>query len=229
MAYNLDEIREIMNSYANENHISFFKKISKEAENVQGIKVPDIKRIAKLILKQDSIYFINNYKIITHEDLFLLVQVISGLKIPLNEKINYIKEYVVKIYDWSSCDIFVSALKFQEQELPIIYDFIIEYKDSKNEYEVRFMLVMLLTFFINDKYLNSITSILNSTTFTYYYTQMAAAWLISTMYVKYKDYTIEFLKNNKLDDFTHNKACQKIRESTKVKKEEKEYIKTLKR
>lgn len=229
MAYNLDEIREIMNSYANENHISFFKKISKEAENVQGIKVPDIKRIAKLILKQDSIHFINKYKIITHEDLFLLGQVIAGLKIPLNEKINYIKEYVVKIYDWSSCDIFVSALKFQEQKLPIIYDFIIEYKDSKNEYEVRFMLVMLLTFFINDKYLNNITSILNSTPFTYYYTQMAAAWLISTMYVKYKDYTIEFLKNNKLDDFTHNKACQKIRESTKVKKEEKEYIKTLKR
>ena len=154
MAYSLDEIREIMNSYANENHISFFKKISKEAENVQGIKVPDIKRIAKLILKQDSIYFINNYKIITHEDLFLLGQVIAGLKIPLNEKINYIKEYVVKIYDWSSCDIFVSALKFQEQKLPIIHDFILEYKDSKNEYEVRFMLVMLLTFFINDKYLN---------------------------------------------------------------------------
>lgn len=229
MAYSLDEIREIMNSYANENHISFFKKISKEAENVQGIKVPDIKRIAKLILKQDSIYFINNYRIITHEDLFLLGQVIAGLKIPLNEKINYIKEYVVKIYDWSSCDIFVSALKFQEQELPIIYDFILEYKDSKNEYEVRFMLVMLLTFFINDKYLNNITSILNSTPFTHYYTQMAAAWLISIMYVKYKDYTIEFLKNNKLDDFTHNKACQKIRESTRVKKEEKEYIKTLKR
>ena len=62
-----------------------------------------------------------------------------------------------------------------------------------------------------------------------YYEKMAIAWLISVMNVKYKDKTKEFLKNNNLDDFTYNKALQKIIESNRVSKEEKEQIKKLKR
>ena len=40
---------------------------------------------------------------------------------------------------------------------------------------------------------------------------------------------MEYLKNNKLDDFTYNKALQKIIESKRVKNEEKEIIKKMKR
>ena len=58
---------------------------------------------------------------------------------------------------------------------------------------------------------------------------MALAWLLSVSFIKQKDKTIKYLKNNKLDDFTHNKAIQKIIESYRVTKEEKEFIKTLKR
>ena len=35
--------------------------------------------------------------------------------------------------------------------------------------------------------------------------------------------------NNKLDDFTHNKAIQKIRESYMVSSEDKEYLNSFKR
>ena len=58
---------------------------------------------------------------------------------------------------------------------------------------------------------------------------MAIAWLLSVSFIKQKDKTIKYLKNNKLDNFTHNKAIQKIIESYRVTKEEKEFIKTLKR
>ena len=58
---------------------------------------------------------------------------------------------------------------------------------------------------------------------------MAVAWLISIAYVKQKEKTLEYLKNNQLDDFTHNKAIQKIIESYRVSQKEKEFIKTLKR
>ena len=70
---------------------------------------------------------------------------------------------------------------------------------------------------------------LETETFDKYYTQMAAAWLISVMFVKYREYTLNYLKHNSLDDFTHNKALQKIRESLRVSKSDKELIKTLKR
>lgn len=58
---------------------------------------------------------------------------------------------------------------------------------------------------------------------------MANAWLISVCMSKYPDETIVFLKNNKLDKRTHNKAIQKSRESFRVVKENKEILNELKR
>ena len=48
-------------------------------------------------------------------------------------------------------------------------------------------------------------------------------------YVKFPQKTRKFLENDTLDDFTHNKAIQKIRESYRVSKEEKEELKLLKK
>ena len=58
---------------------------------------------------------------------------------------------------------------------------------------------------------------------------MAISWLISICYIKYKDKTLEFLKNNKLDKFTYNKAIQKIIESSRVSIDEKNMLRTMKK
>ena len=58
---------------------------------------------------------------------------------------------------------------------------------------------------------------------------MAIAWLLSVSYIKQKEKTLEYIKNNGLNDFTYNKALQKITESYRVSKEEKEFIKRMKR
>lgn len=58
---------------------------------------------------------------------------------------------------------------------------------------------------------------------------MAQAWLISILFVKFPEITLEFLKDNSLDPWVHNKGIQKIRESIRVTKEDKELVKTLKK
>lgn len=90
------------------------------------------------------------------------------------------------------------------------------------------MIVMLFKF-LKEDYLDKIKEILETENFDKYYTQMAAAWLISVMFVKYKDYTLLYLNNNSLNDFTYNKALQKIMESLRVTKEDKELVKKMKR
>lgn len=52
---------------------------------------------------------------------------------------------------------------------------------------------------------------------------------ISIAFVKYKEKTLKFLQNSKLDNFTYNKALQKIVESYRVDKVTKEEIKKMKR
>ena len=41
--------------------------------------------------------------------------------------------------------------------------------------------------------------------------------------------TIKYLKNNNLDDFTYNKAIQKMIESNRISKEEKDSLRKMKR
>ena len=58
---------------------------------------------------------------------------------------------------------------------------------------------------------------------------MAIAWTMSVLYVKYPKITMEYLKNNTLDDFTYNKALQKIIESYRVSEEDKNIMRKMKR
>ncbi len=223
------EIKARLESAMDEKNAIFFQKISPTAKNVTGVRVPFIRKLAKEIVKDNGKDFLESYVVYSHEEFLLYGIVIAYIKAPLEEKFTYLEKYIPKIYDWSGCDIVISSFKFKEHELGRVYDFIMKYRFSKNEYETRFMIVMLLNAFIREEYLDNIKEILETETFDKYYTQMAAAWLISVMFVKYRDYTLNYLYNNKLDDFTYNKALQKIRESLRVTKQDKELIKTLKR
>jgi hypothetical protein len=58
---------------------------------------------------------------------------------------------------------------------------------------------------------------------------MAVAWAISIAYVKQPEATLRYLQDNTLDDFTYNKALQKITESYRVDPETKQIIRSMKR
>lgn len=225
---NLDEIKSKLQSAYDEKNAAFFLKISPQAKNVTGVRVPYLRKLSKEIIKGDVKDFLDNYITETHEEFLLKGIVIGSSKLSLEEKFAYLEKFVPEIYDWSGCDIVISSFKFKDNELSPLYDFILRYRHSKHEYETRFMIVMLFNF-IKEEYLDNIKEILETEKFDKYYTQMAAAWLISVMFVKYKDYTLSYLNNNSLDDFTYNKALQKIRESLRVTKEDKELVKKMKR
>ena len=58
---------------------------------------------------------------------------------------------------------------------------------------------------------------------------MAVAWALSVCFVKFPEITMQYLKQNTLDDFTYNKTLQKIIESYRVDTETKKLIKQMKR
>ena len=224
----LTEIKSKLQAAYDENNAAFFLKISPQAKNVTGVRVPYLRKLAKEIVKGDVKDFLDNYNIETHEEFLLKGIVIFSSKLSLEEKLIYLEKYVPEIYDWSGCDIVISTFKCSDEELKKVYDFIMKYRYSKNEYETRFMIVMLFNF-LKEDYLDKIKEILETENFDKYYTQMAAAWLISVMFVKHREYTLAYLNNNSLDNFTYNRALQKIRESLRVSKEDKELVKKMKR
>ena len=105
-----------------------------------------------------------------------------------------------------------------------MWEFLDQYINSDKEYEIRFALVMYLNYFLTDEYIDRILEKVDKVINKEYYVQMATAWLISYAYIKQKDKTEEYLLKNNLDVFTQNKSIQKICESYRVNKNDKEKI-----
>ena len=109
-----------------------------------------------------------------------------------------------------------------------VFEFIQQYISSKNEFEVRFAVIMLMDYYLTDEYIDEVFKIYNEIKLDKYYVKMAVAWGISVAFVKYENKTREFLKNNSLDKFTFNKTLQKIIESNRVSKEAKDEMRGMK-
>ena len=87
----------------------------------------------------------------------------------------------------------------------------------------------MLFHYINEKYIDSIIEEIDKIKSKDYYVQMGIAWAISICYIRFPEKTMKYLKNNSLDTFTHNKAIQKCIESYRVKEEDKNMLRTMRR
>ncbi|MDD3054060.1 MAG: DNA alkylation repair protein, partial [Endomicrobiaceae bacterium] len=127
------------------------------------------------------------------------------------------------------CDIFCGELKITVKNEDIIWNFIQKYLKSKKEFELRFAIVIILGYYLTDEYILKVFPIFDRIKHDGYYVKMAVAWAISNAFIKYPKETMQYLKKSSLDDWTYNKALQKITESFRVDKKTKEIIRSMKR
>lgn len=209
----------------------FHSSLLPGVENVIGVRMPLLRKLAKEILKGDWQNYLHSAlsEISTYyEEDIIQALIIGTSKLSLQERHAYIKEFVPKINNWAVCDLFCSTLK-EAQSYPNEYwNLLTSYANSKNAYDSRFLAVMLLNHFTCDEFVEDALQILQTIKHEDYYVKMGVAWALSIFYIKQPQLTLPLLQQNDLDIFTHNKAIQKIRESFRVSKEDKEMLKGLK-
>lgn len=224
-----NKIRQELFAMQDLKYKEFHGSLCPDMDNIIGVRIPKLREYAKELYKN------NNLEDIKIEDKYYEELVIQGMligfqiKTPIEGVIKQVKEFVPKINSWAVCDTFCAGLKITKKYQTEMFKVIKEYLKSKQEYEVRFAIVMLLDYYINDQYIDQVLQILNNIKLDKYYVQMANAWAVSICLIKYYNKTLEFLKTTKIDDFTYNKGIQKAIESYRITKEQKDYLKTLKR
>ncbi len=221
------DVRNKLIELKEEKYRNFSIKLIPGCENLLGVRIPILRKLAKDIIKEDYQRFLDSEEIY-FEEIMLKGFIINNLKVSNEKKFELIKWYIPKITNWSLCDSFCSSLKIKEEEKEDYFKLIKTYLKSNQVYEIRFAVVTMLGYYIDKKYLKETFKMFDSIKNDDYYVKMAVAWAVSMCYVKYKEETIEYLKNNKLDKWTYNKTLQKICESLKVTKEEKDMIKSMK-
>ena len=200
--------------------------ISDKNINIIGIRIPILKSIAKQISKGNYQDFLKLAGTHYYEEKLIYGLIITNLK-NNTEVSNYLELFIPKIDNWATCDTVAAALKIVKKHKSYYYDYIKNQISSNNPWLKRFCFVLLLDYYIEEPYLTEIFNLCEKYNDDNYYVNMAIAWLISICYIKYPNTTITFLKNNQLNKFTHNKAIQKIIESTRINN--KNEIKELKR
>ena len=224
------EIEKELLNMQDEKYKEFQKGICPGVEEIIGIRIPILRNYAKELLKKYDFKQLmesipNNY----YEEIMLQGMLIGQAKLDFNEIIKYVEDFIPKIDNWAVCDTFCTSLKITKKHKEKMWDFIQKYIKSDKEFHIRFGIVMILSYYIDEDYLYKDFKIFDSIKSDKYYVQMAVAWAISFCLIKFYDKTIEYLKNSKIDKFTYNKSIQKAIESYRITKEQKEFLRTLKK
>lgn len=228
----INEIRQELRDLMDEKYAKFNQKLCPDTKRkMLGVRIPELRKLAQKIAKQDNWNeFLKQADDNCFEEVLLQGLVIAYKKIEMQEKLEYVKWFVPKIDSWAICDTFCPTLKIKPQDLPKIWNFLESYLHSKQEFEVRFAVIMMLDYYITEEYVDQVLAKLDLVSHQGYYVKMAVAWCLAEIGTKFNEKAMNYLKSeNHLDKFTFNKALQKMRESYRIDKEQKEVLKEMKR
>ena len=218
----INKIKEELKNLSDEKYKLFSQKLNPNIDNILGVRLPILRKIAKKIAKNDyKAFFLEN------DDEYMELTMLEGMVIgnlPYEKQIKYIEKFVPKINNWAICDTFCTGLKFFKTKKH--KETIEKYLNSKKEFELRFAFVILLNYFIDDEYdyvLNKISKFNNEQ----YYAKMAVAWCLSYCIIKNYDKCIKDIQKIKMHSWVFKKGVTKAIESLKLTKIQKDELRKI--
>ena len=230
---------------------SFHSGLCPGKDNIMGIRVPVLRQIAKeenalceekicecmkeakekdrqSVIRRVYEEYFTKYEFEYGEEAMLMGYIISLMKAEYETRLYFLEQYVKHIDSWAVCDSPVASMKWIAKEKEAFWEFLEQhYMHSKREYELRFVIVSLLDFYIEDTWIDRVLAYYDQVQEDAYYVKMAVAWGISICFVKYPEKTKEYFKHHNLDEWTFRKALSKITDSYRVSTEDKEFVRSL--
>ena len=209
----------------NESYAVFNKRIVNTKMPVIGVRVPDLRRLARRLAPDMSAAGIS--KLLTAKNKSFDYVLLCGLLITharLDDlaAIDLTKQYLPHVDSWAHIDIFVEKkLRFAGE---IWWNFALECLQSEAGFTVRYGIISLMTNFLDEVHIDQVFAALRGIKHDGYYVKMALAWLYATAAVNFFELTLAELENEHIDAWTRNKSYQKMRESRRFTPEEQEII-----
>ena len=193
-----------------------------DKDKIIGVRLPELRKLGKGLCSND---FAWDY----YEELMLHGFYIGYAKLSFEERLALLDDFVPQIDNWAVCDCVCSTLKFINKNKADFFEYLKKFMNSGREYEIRFAVVILMEYYIDDEYIDFTVDYLQNIVSDYYYVNMAVAWALSVAFVKYRDKVMPVIESGCLTKEIHNMTISKIRDSFRVNREDKAYLKTLRR
>ena len=221
-------IREILYTHQDLKYADFIAKLvpTLPKEHFIGVRTPEYKKILKELPGEDVVNeFMNTLPHQFYEENILHVTLICKIK-DFDECLKQAERFLPYVDNWAVCDglqpkVFKKHTEEIKKRVP-------GWITSEENYTRRFGLHMLMTYFLDDDFDESLLSLAAEQRSEEYYANMMTAWAFAEALAKQWDVAVTYIEGRRLDKWTHNKAIQKAVESYKFTDEQKAYLKGLK-
>lgn len=195
-------------------------------ETIIGVRIPALRKLAKEYGKDpESVEFLKQLPHTYYDENILHALLVAEIK-DYEVCVKEVEHFLPYVDNWAVCDIF-SPKVFRKNKDKLI-DKIREWTASGQPYTCRFGMEMLMTHFLDEDFRVEYLGIPVAVHSEEYYVNMMIAWFYATALAKQWDAAVGYIEKKCLDPWTHNKTIQKARESYRITREQKEYLKTLK-
>lgn len=198
-----------------------------DKDKIIGVRMPILRKIAKDIYRNDYIEkFLCDLPHKYQEE-----NILHGLILTLKYKdidilLDKLDIFLLYVDNWAITD--VISPKIFKKYPDKVYDRVKIWLNSEYEYVIRFGIVILLQFYLDDNFKLEELDLVKNIYKDYFYVKMAIAWFYSFALIKQWDDTIGYFENRVLDKWIHNKSIQKAIESYRISDDRKEYLRSLK-
>lgn len=209
----------------NETYAAFNQRIVNTKMPVIGVRVPDLRRLARGLAPDMGAADISELLTARNESfdyVLLCGLLITHARIDDQTAIDLVKQYLPCVDSWAHIDTFVEKKRRFAGE--VWRDFALECLQSEAEFTVRYGVISLMTNFLDEAHIDQVFAALRNVKHDGYYVKMALAWLYATAAVNFFELTLAELENGHIDAWTRNKAYQKMRESRRFTPEQQAII-----
>ena len=209
----------------NESYAAFNQRIVNTKMPVIGVRVPDLRRLARKLAPNMSVADISKLLTAQNESfdyVLLCGLLITHARLDDQAAIELTRNYLPCVDSWAHIDIFVEKKRRFAGE--VWWDFALECLQSEAEFTVRYGVISLMTNFLDESHINQVFAALQRIKHDGYYVKMALAWLYATAAVHFFELTLAELESGHVDAWTRNKAYQKMRESRRFTPEQQAVI-----
>ncbi len=220
-------IRDRLTSMQDIEYKKFTQKLipNIENDNVIGVRMPEIRTLAKEIIKEGNRdeYLTFCPHIFLEENLLCSV-LISSLK-NYGEAVLRINEFLPYIDNWSVCDI-LNPVILSKQKCDLRF-YISELISSGSTYSIRFGVGLAMRYFLDADFDIDLCDEISGIRSDEYYVEMMIAWYFATALAKQWESVIPFIENHLLSKWCENKTIQKAIESYRISPEQKAFLRGL--
>lgn len=191
----LNPLTQALFELKDDNYREFHAKLipNVPAEKIIGVRTPALRDFAKKVAKMQEVRaFLKDLPHFYYEENNLHGALLSLIfSNDIGQFLAEIERFLPYVDNWATCDML--SPKIFKKNLPLVYEKVNGWLKSGKTYTVRFGIVTLLGFFLDDAFKPEMLQLVADVKPGEFYVKMAAAWYFSVALVKQYDAALPLL------------------------------------